>query len=52
MTVCSGPLEVRKKWMNLLFDSGVVELSSDGREVVTRLDENGKEAVIRAAQIQ
>jgi epoxyqueuosine reductase QueG len=36
ITVCSGPLEVRKKWMNLLFDSGVVELDSEGREVVTK----------------
>jgi len=42
ITVCSGPLEVRKKWMNLLFGSGVVELDSEGREVVTRSDENGK----------
>jgi epoxyqueuosine reductase len=31
ITVCSGPLEVRKKWMNLLFDSGVVELDPEGR---------------------
>ena len=52
ITACSGPLEVRKKWMNLLFDSGVVELDPEGREVVTRLDENGKKAVIRAAQVQ
>ncbi len=38
ITVCSGPLEVRKKWMNLLFDSGVVELDPEGREVVTRVE--------------
>ena len=37
ITVCSGPLEVRKKWMNLLFDSGVVELDPEGREVVIPL---------------
>lgn len=36
ITVCSGPLEVRKKWMNLLFDSGVVELDQEGHEVVTK----------------
>jgi hypothetical protein len=36
ITICSGPPEVRKKWMNLLFDSGVVELDSKGREVVTK----------------
>ena len=36
ITVCSGPLEVRKKWMNLLFNSGVVELDSEGNEVVAR----------------
>ena len=34
ITVCSGPLEVRKKWMDLLFHSGVVELDEKGREVV------------------
>ena len=37
ITVCSGPLEVRKKWMNLLFNSGVVELDPEGREVVIPL---------------
>ena len=40
-TVCSGPLEVRKKWMELLFNSGVVELDEEGREVVVKLDEQG-----------
>ncbi len=34
ITVCSGPLAERKKWRNLLFSSGVVELDSDGNEVV------------------
>ncbi len=42
ITVCSGPLEDRKKWMDLLFHSGVVELDEEGREVVKRDDqENG-----------
>lgn len=36
ITVCSGPLEMRKKRMHLLFDSGVVELDPDGNEVVVR----------------
>jgi len=27
---------VRKKWMNLLFDSGVVALDPEGNEVVVR----------------
>ena len=36
ITVCSGPLEVRKKWMDLLFHSGVVELDEKGREVVEK----------------
>jgi epoxyqueuosine reductase QueG len=43
ITVCSGPLEVRKKWMDLLFHSGVVELDEGGREVVVKLDEQGNE---------
>ena len=49
MTVCSGPLETRKKWMNLLFDSGVVELDEEGREVVVKLDEQGNRTARRAA---
>jgi len=48
-TVCSGPLEVRKKWMELLFNSGVVELDEEGREVVVKLDEQGNETARRAA---
>ncbi len=48
MTVCSGPLETRKKWMNLLFDSGVVELDEEGREVVIELDEQGNRTVRKA----
>ncbi len=48
-TVCSGPLEVRKKWMDLLFHSGVVELDEEGREVVVKLDEQGKRTAGRAA---
>jgi epoxyqueuosine reductase len=36
ITVCSGPLAVRKKWRNLLWSSGVVELDSKGREVVKK----------------
>jgi len=36
ITVCSGPLEDRKKWMDLLFHSGVIELDEEGREVVKR----------------
>ena len=34
--VCSGPVEDRKRSMNLLFSSGVVELDEQGREVVIR----------------
>jgi len=41
ITVCSGPLDVRKKRMNLLFHSGVVELDEEGRELVVKLDEQG-----------
>jgi epoxyqueuosine reductase QueG len=52
ITVCSGPLEVRKKWMNLLFSSGVVELDSEGREVVTKLDKNANKVVIGVANVQ
>jgi hypothetical protein len=48
MTVCSGPLETRKKWMNLLFDSGVVELDEHGREVVVKLDDQGNRTVRKA----
>ncbi len=48
ITVCSGPLEVRKKWMNLLFHSGVVELDEEGREVVVTLDEHGDKSARRA----
>jgi epoxyqueuosine reductase QueG len=36
ITVCSGPPAVRKKWRDLLHTSGVVELDSEGREVVKR----------------
>jgi len=49
ITVCSGPLEVRKKWMDLLFHSGVVELDEDGCEVVVKLDEQGNRKVRRVA---
>ncbi|MFH1479652.1 MAG: hypothetical protein ABIG67_00145 [Pseudomonadota bacterium] len=49
ITVCSGPLEMRKKWMNLLFQSGVVELDEEGREVVVTLGEQGNRTVRRAA---
>ncbi len=35
-TVCSGPLEVRRDLMNLLFASGIVEKDEAGREVVRR----------------
>jgi epoxyqueuosine reductase QueG len=48
-TVCSGPKEVRKKWMELLFHSGVVELDEKGREVVIKIDEQGNKTVRRAA---
>ena len=48
-TVCSGPLEDRKKWMELLFQSGVVELDEEGREVVVKLDEHGNRTAMRAA---
>jgi len=48
-TVCSGPLEVRKKSMDLLFHSGVVELDEDGREVVVKLDEQGHRTARRVA---
>jgi ferredoxin len=43
--VCSGPLKDRKKLMNLLFNSGVVELDEGGREIVIRWDEQGREIV-------
>lgn len=36
ITVCSGPLEERKKWRDLLFSSGVVELDAKGNEVVKK----------------
>ena len=49
ITVCSGPLEVRKKWMEILFHSGVVELDVEGREVVVKLDEQENKTVRRAA---
>ena len=49
ITVCSGPLEVRKKWMEILFHSGVVELDAEGREVVVKLDEQENKTVRRAA---
>lgn len=45
ITVCSGPLEVRKKWMDLLFHSGVVELDEEGREVVVKPGELGNRTV-------
>ena len=47
-TVCSGPLEVRKKWMELLFESGVVELDEEGWEVVVKFDEQGNRTARRA----
>jgi DNA-binding transcriptional ArsR family regulator len=34
--------------MNLLFDSGVVELDEDGREVVVKLDDQGNRTVRKA----
>jgi guanylate kinase len=34
--------------MNLLFDSGVVELDEEGREVVIELDEQGNRTVRKA----
>ena len=48
-TVCSGSLEIRKKWMDLLFHSGVVKLDEDGREVVVKIDEQGNRTVKRPA---
>lgn len=48
ITVCSGPLETRKKWMNLLFDSGVVELDEEGREVVVKRNKQGNRTAKRA----
>ncbi|MGD9066915.1 MAG: hypothetical protein PVI42_22490 [Desulfobacterales bacterium] len=48
-TVCSGPLEVRKKWMELLFNSGVVELDEEGREVVVKRDKQGNRRVRQPA---
>jgi len=36
ITVCSGPLADRKKWRDLLFSSGVVELDAGGNEVVRK----------------
>jgi hypothetical protein len=42
-------LEVRKKWRDLLFHSGVVELDEEGREVVVKIDEQGNRTVRRAA---
>jgi hypothetical protein len=41
--------EHNQKWMNLLFHSGVVELDEEGREVVVKLDEQGKRTARRAA---
>jgi epoxyqueuosine reductase QueG len=52
ITVCSGPVEVRKKWMDLLHDSGVVELDSEGREVVAKVDENGKRYMVRVPRVE
>ena len=51
ITVCSGPLEVRKQRMDLLFRSGVVELDEGGREVVVMLDEQGNRIVRRATTL-
>ena len=48
-TVCSGPVELRKKWMKLLFQSGVVELDENGMEMVVKLDENGNRIVREVA---
>ena len=39
LIVCSGPLEDRKRLMNLLFSSGVVELDEQGQEIVIRPEE-------------
>ncbi|MBW1767661.1 MAG: 4Fe-4S binding protein [Deltaproteobacteria bacterium] len=36
LIVCSGPMEHRRKLMDLLFSSGVVELDEQGHEVVIR----------------
>jgi epoxyqueuosine reductase QueG len=48
ITVCSGQLETRKKLMDLLFTSGVVELDEEGREVVVKRDDPGNRTVRRA----
>jgi hypothetical protein len=34
--VCSGPLEQRKKLMNILLNSGIVELDQKSREIVIK----------------
>jgi ferredoxin len=49
ITVCSGPLETRKKWINLLFNSGVVELDEEGHEVVIKHDDHGNRTIRKAA---
>ncbi|MFC1693717.1 4Fe-4S binding protein [Candidatus Latescibacterota bacterium] len=49
ITVCSGPLEVRKKWMDLLFHSGVVELDEEGQEVIVKFNEQENGTASRAA---
>lgn len=48
-TVCSGPLETRSKWMKLLFNSGMVELDKQGREVVVKVNDQGERIVTRPA---
>ncbi len=35
-TVCSGPVEVRRELMSLLFTSGIVEKDKNGREIVKK----------------
>lgn len=43
LAVCSGPLPHRKKLMQLLFDSGVVERDARGNEIVIRPEPTGRE---------
>lgn len=45
LIVCSGPLEDRRRLINLLLSSGVVELDERGREIVIRWDEQGRKLV-------
>lgn len=48
ITVCSGPPEMRRKWMDLLFSSGTVELDEEGHEVVVKVDAQGNRPRRRA----